>query len=99
MDKREIVNVTDFVDIDGATANTLLVNGTAADNNTVVRCIIFNGGGSVVSSNITVRVNAAPVVPPDGGGGGSGGYEHSSHSPFPLSIVVDRLPVLTRVCR
>lgn len=77
MDKREIVNVTDFVDIDGATANTLLVNGTAADNNTVVRCIIFNGGGSVVSSNITVRVNAAPVVPPDGGGGGSGGDSSS----------------------
>lgn len=79
MDKREIVNVTDFVDIDGATTNTLQVNGTAADNNTIVRCIIFNGGGSVVSSNITVRVNAAPVVPPDGGGGGSGGYELSSH--------------------
>jgi hypothetical protein len=40
-----------------------LVNGTNDFNGTVVRCLIFNGGGSILTNNFTIVVNGAPFGP------------------------------------
>ena len=49
--------------MEGQTEGTLLVNGTSDRNGTVVRCLIFNGGGSILTNNFTIVVNGAPVGP------------------------------------
>jgi hypothetical protein len=54
----------------GQTGGTLLINGTTESNNTVVRCLIYNGGGSILTNNFTIFVSSIPVGPPGGPGDG-----------------------------
>lgn len=56
--------VQEFDPIPDGTSSTLTLNGTLELNGTVIRCLIYNGGGSVPTNNFTISIDTAPSPSP-----------------------------------